>query len=121
MELLKELKRGKIWANLGNFIILTLNTLSNNNGRSWVRGIFFTFIIGILFFSLSIHSTNNYTFSCSSFFKLFFEFLNPAHQIKFLDDFDPNSYTYMWDFIGRSLIAYGIYQTVQAFRKYRNT
>ncbi|MFL0096033.1 hypothetical protein [Tenacibaculum maritimum] len=53
----------------------------------------------------------------------FLNFLNPTHKFNYLGD-DFSKYTlspsfYIWDFVGRIFVGYGIYQTIQAFRKYR--
>lgn len=115
-----------------DLINLWLNKQSNDFGRSWGKGILFTFIVGIIFFYFLIISTNQYTFGLHFNFtwdliQPFFKFMNP---IRFFDlsDLFKNKQNYIWltvtnvsyfiDFFGRILIAYGYYQTIQAFRRF---
>lgn len=120
-------KKGKASKNLQNYIILLFNWISNKNGNSWVRGIFFTVFIGLIFFYLSIITTENYSISLdkinsrdfSECSKYFLVFLNPTHSTDYLLNENPSTYSYFWDFIGRIFVSYGIYQTILAFRKYR--
>ena len=52
--------------------------------------------------------------------KQFINFLNPAHSINYIDELNPfYGIPYVFDFLGRIAVGYGIYQTVQAFRKFR--
>lgn len=105
---------------------LLFNHLSNRHGLSWGTGVFFTVCASLLFFSFSLWSTEEfeiglpYRSDISEVMMLYFEFLTPTHRVQFLDAYDPNGWTYFWDFVGRIFVAYGIYQTIQAFRKYRS-
>jgi len=109
-----------------DLVILGLNVISNKNGKSWLRGVFFTFSVALLFFYITIISTRNYYIdwdfseeNISKTGKYFFEFMTPTHKVDFLDTEGTSILTYLFDFIGRIFIAFGIYQTVSAFRKYR--
>jgi uncharacterized protein YjbI with pentapeptide repeats len=109
-----------------NLFILLLNLLSNKFGKSWLRGVFFTMLIGLLFFLTTLISTKQYSVgfdlskkNIDEFGRLFFEFLTPTHKVDFLDDKGPSLWSYFFDFWGRVFVAFGIYQTIQAFRKYR--
>lgn len=116
--------------------MLKANKLSNNYRRNWLQGVFFTIISALVFYiPLVLCSDGNLNIcvtpsqcntleSLSYFFKThfsnFFEFLNPAHKVDFLkievqDNFKPLSG--FFDFFGRLFIGFGIYQTIQAFRK----
>lgn len=110
-----------------NYIILLLNLGSNKYGKSWLRGFLFTFIVGLFFFYFTIITTDNYVIgwdiskeNITKTSGYFFTFLTPTHKTNFLSDAKPTFWTYLLDFLGRIFIAYGIYQTVQAFRKYRS-
>ena len=50
----KELNSQRSWANWGTWLtdksILFLNTVSNKNGLSWLRGITFTLVCAMIFF-----------------------------------------------------------------------
>lgn len=114
-----------------NQIIHILNLFSNGYGKSYFLGLVFTFIIGSLFFSLSLLSTSIYKLSdfTHPFFIIegnvshFLNFLNPTHKFNYLGkEFALETFYigfYIWDFVGRIFVGYGIYQTIQAFRKYR--
>ena len=51
--------------------------------------------------------------------KYYFTFLTPTHKISFMDAEKPKTFFYVWNFIGRIFISYGIFQTIQAFRKFK--
>ena len=109
-------------------IILFVMKYSNNFRQSWVRGVLFTFLVGLIPFIGFIWSLENTVWCFDSkdcicetlkIFGYYFEFLNPAHKTDFLKEH--NNYragAYFFDFIGRILIGFGIYQTIQAFRKF---
>jgi hypothetical protein len=108
-----------------DLVILGLNLISNKNGKSWLRGVIFTFSVAIIFYYITIISTNNYIIgwnlssnNISKAGKYFFEYMTPTHKVDFLDTEGTSILTYFFDFVGRIFIAFGIYQTVQAFRKY---
>lgn len=118
------------WFNFTKFN-LWLNWISNDFGRDWVRGIFFTFGVGLLFFVLLLISTDRYQFGIPTIdwdlLPCFLKFMNPLRffdfDLLFKSDakfstmqFIPGSY--LWDFLGRIFLAYGFYQTIQAFRRY---
>jgi hypothetical protein len=116
---------------VANYGILTLNRVSNNHNTSYLRGLLFTISIGILFYYLLIINSGKYVFSLSLDQKIisenipgFFNFLIPTHKfnflgVNFIENFKPNNWFYLWDTLGRVFVGYGIYQTIQAFRKYR--
>lgn len=119
----------KRWSSFLDLTVLFLNRVSNNFGSSYFNGIIFIFIIGWFFFYLSILQTELYHFSCcisweniKSGVKPFVQFLNPAHSIDYLGTENDIGYKwsfYIFDYLGRTFVGYGIYQTVQAFRKFR--
>jgi len=103
---------------------LGLNKISNNNRNSYLLGICFTVIIGLFFFILSVLSLPDYYFQLNplkwnmdDFWKNFLTFMNPTHDVNLFDNFRPSGWTYFWQTWGRIFVGYGIYQTVQAFRK----
>ncbi len=110
---------------------LGLNRISNKFGRSWGRGILFTLIAGIIFFIPLLITTNKYYFGWPSFdidlLPAYLKFINPIRFFELSHLFDgadgtsdvtPNAWSYFWDFLGRLFVAYGYYQTIQAFRRY---
>ena len=100
-------------------LLLFLNWISNNNGKSWSRGILFTLIVAFFFYwlyltvlGLSLNTNEwwkDYILFISSFPKLDLEkygYANSKWSVSLI----------IW--LSRIFISYGIYQTVAAFRKY---
>ena len=121
-ELLK-LNNGKFEDRL----ILFLNKISNNYKSSWIRSSCFIFLFGIAFYFLLVTLTEtgfSYVLNgdmISKNFQNFFEFINPTHSSNFLDYLKPsNGFFYIFDFLSKIFIGYGIYQFIQAFRKYKS-
>lgn len=111
--------------NIQNLIILFLNFISNHFGVSWFFGLTFISCIASIFFLLSITEIPEYYFTLNpknwqwEHFKYFLEFLNPTHKFDYLNEKKLTPCFYIYDFFGRILVGYGIYQFVQAFRKYK--
>lgn len=128
-QIKNDLNKNNRVENFFDKIVLWLNKWSNNHGKSYWKGIIFTLIVGSVFFYLSLLSTENYIFQLNpknwysddfrESFKYFFISMNPTHSYNYLDENKPTAWFYFWDFIGRIFIGYGIYQTIQAFRKFR--
>lgn len=106
---------------------LWMNFISNNHGKSYLRAVVFTLICGWILFSLSILNTDQYFFTLNPLLwefshglKYFIMFLLPTHSFDYLGD-EVVLYTafYVFDFFGRIVVGYGIYQFIQAFRKFR--
>ncbi|WP_299155841.1 pentapeptide repeat-containing protein [uncultured Christiangramia sp.] len=116
-------------SNLFDLLVLALNKISNNHGKSYMYGIIFTFVMAGIFFNLSIINTESYKLvdsiwdiKWSNFEEVspfFWQSLIPTHKFSYMDDLSPNNKFYRYDLIGRIFIGYGIYQTIQAFRKYK--
>lgn len=115
----------KIGSSLQNLFILLLNLTSNYFGVSWIVGFVFITLIGGIFFLMSITEIPEYyfTFNCSKWetehFKHFLEFLNPTHKFEYIQEENLTTKFYIFDFLGRIFVGYGIYQFIQAFRKYK--
>ena len=137
IKLIKKLYLSIIkWlSTVSNYSLLFLNRISNRHGTSYFRSIIFTFSVGIFFYYLSMISSTKYSFNNEINWGIFkqnistyFQFMIPTHQFKYLgNDFmrdyveTPNRYEfYFFDILGRIFIGYGIYQTIQAFRKYKS-
>lgn len=102
-------------------LILLLNRWSNNYRTSFWHGAFFTIIVASLFLTATLLFDPNFSFTMnpSKFqWKSLIIFLNPLHDIKDIIP-DPCPLSYIFDYFGRIFVGYGIYQTVQAFRKFR--
>lgn len=108
-------------------INLWLNKWSNDYGNSFGRSILFVFIVGWIFFYLSILTTEKYYFTLNTQlwdfgrgFKIFIEFLNPLHKFDYIENTELSSaWFFVFDFLGKTFVSYGIYQFIQAFRKYK--
>lgn len=114
------------WKKFGSKLNLLLNSLSNDFGRSWTKGVLFTFVFGFLFFQLILFSSPEYVFSLrfnGEMWGTYLKFMNPLRQIDLMDIFTLkiltfNGISYTLDFLGRVFVAYGYYQTIQAFRRF---
>lgn len=111
---------------------LGLNMLSSNFGRWWGRAVLFTFTVGALFFYLVVLWSEEYSFALpidfdSRLIPSYLKFMNPLRVFDTEALFrvnEPSSFltltelSYVFDFIGRVFVAYGFYQTIQAFRRF---
>jgi hypothetical protein len=105
--------------------ILWLNDISSKHGTDWFQGIKFTVIIGFLFYSLyfSLYFYDyDFEFSGESvnrFFTGYFKYLIPSYKSPFGDSALSNVFQIITFILGKIFIGYGIYQTIQSFRKFR--
>lgn len=121
-ELLRKIAKN-IWRfqivsffkNLANLAILLFNLLSNGFGLWWFCGLIFLFITTFLVFKWYLQSIG-LEFN-ENFWGYYLQFLNPTHKYDFMQNNQPQ-FSYFIDFIGRVAASLGIYQTVQAFRKF---
>jgi hypothetical protein len=109
---------------ISNIIVLSLNAISNWFGSSYIIGILFTVSIAGLFFNLALSHIGDFVFTTNISdwqWRYFVQFINPTHRFDYMKlvDVNPRQWFFIWDFLGRIFIGYGIYQTIQAFRKYR--
>lgn len=124
------------WKHISDRLIMFMNQ-SNNFGLNWIKPVilavlftFFTYIIlsSIIFFKNPILFDNQ----CGLLYNLgvyliqykhrFFLLLDPIFKLKDVFECDKNCYftsiEYFFAFIQRIVIAYFIFQTIAAFRKY---
>jgi hypothetical protein len=113
-------------------ISLFLNKWSNDFGRNWARGLAFSFGIAIVFFWLVIITSKEYCFGFpvqfdEKFVESYLKFINPLRFFETENIFrmgDSKPYitltwgSYILDFFCRVMVAYGFYQTIQAFRRF---
>lgn len=106
---------------------LWLNKISNDFGRKWIRALIFSIVVGVLFFYFLVLSTIDYCFGFPIAFDLslinaFFKFMNPLRffetEALFQNRLTLTIFSYFLDFSGRIFIAFGFYQTIQAFRRF---
>lgn len=117
---IKELKN----LPLSESILLCLNNISNNYGISWIRGLIFTFIVSIFFYSLFSFSTGSFVYTNDvlkwSIFhqKYWIGVLNFLWLPTIVSSKKLNLISYVLLIFGKIMVAYGVYQTISAFRKY---
>lgn len=119
------------WQSTWDLFVLGLNWSSNYFGKAPMQGVIFTLCFGVLFFYLSITQTAKYAMALNLDADIFLEeisnylkFLLPTHSIDYLGpeyfkDGKVSSVFLIWDILGRIFVGFGIYQTIQAFRKFR--
>lgn len=125
-EVMDNLRRRKnIGTNLQNMVLLFFNCISNYFGVSYVLSLLFLIVFGGIFYVLSICALPEYAFTLHytewdlQLGKYFFEFLNPTHKTEYIQKENLTAGFYAFDFLGRIFVGYGIYQFIQAFRKYK--
>lgn len=127
---LKEYKFKPTLSFISEYILLFLNNISNQFETDWIRGILFCIVVSIISVSIIGLSINEYTFT-----------LKASEWVILSDDFWRKSLEFLWlpnldnfqnlssnsnckalticsYIIGKSLVAYGIFQTISAFRRY---
>lgn len=120
-------KRVDYW---GERALLCLNTCSNNNGTSWLRGLGFTLLVWFIFFSIFatlkdgggttlIWLDCDYWKEALKFFWNYFGIFKDFNDLDFKIPVWRLILSIIVYFLGKIGIAYGIYQTIAAFRKYR--
>lgn len=109
---------------IGEWVLLTLNRLSNNYGMSWMRGICFTLICWILFFTLTVWAEVGFDnqiiwFLYSNRLEQSLDYFWLFNLTQGLPVDKPLTMQILFPFlIGKVFIGYGIYQTISAFRKH---
>lgn len=106
--------------------ILCATKWSTNFGNSWRRALRFTLLIGFVFYILFFISENyNYSFDInhherftSGLFRFFLvtDFFNPLETDRV---YLTNPISWNIFILGKIFIAYGIYEMIQAFRKFK--
>ncbi|WP_066633353.1 pentapeptide repeat-containing protein [Labilibacter marinus] len=120
-----------------DLFVLRLNQITNNHGSDWKRGIIFTLSTSAIFFMLfwfsleqapvvfNVNASLEHTLDgIGNIFSNYLNFTNPTHRVSFMENhyseeiFTKGAWTVFFDFIARIFIGVGLYQTIQAFRKY---
>ncbi|SDF11308.1 Pentapeptide repeat-containing protein [Pricia antarctica] len=128
---LKEFYKSKgAFKFLVNRFILGLNGLSNIYGTSFLRGIVFTFLGSSIIFYIMLTLTEEYVILCTNcdfdwqvfeeVVKYYFISLDPTHKSDFIEtSLAPSGFFQIFNFAQRIFVSYGLFQIVQAFRKFR--
>ncbi len=110
-----------------NFVdksILGLTTLFTGYNYNWFRAFIVTVLTGMLFYSMlyffefyvALNLNNDDDFSSGAFrFFLVTDFFSPFLDRKYLN----NGYSWTIFVLGKIFIAFGIYEMIQAFRKFK--
>jgi putative membrane protein len=105
-------------------ILLWFNKNSNTFGTDWVVGINYTLFVTLISTTIILSLSSNIDFlpnleGIGNFLRSLVEMLNITEwkEIEILGE-RPNNWQYILIFLARIFIAYGIYQTIQAFRKF---
>ena len=113
-----------IISNKQDKLLLWFNKNSNIFGTDWVVGINFTILVTLVAYSIILYSSPNLLFlpnleGVGNFLKGLVDILNLTdwNDITILGE-KLTTWQYIFLFIGRIFVAYGVYQTVQAFRKF---
>jgi len=130
-ESLNQLTRKKTWAEFRDYATLFTNKYSNNFGTDWWRALWLLmFVMSVVYiihnislgYGLIIYKPNEEQIdNFKEILSLFPEFLFPIHKADYIPEVVKLKITYasrFWDFVGRILSAYFIYQFIFAFRKY---
>lgn len=114
--------------NFSDLLMLWLNKISNNHGLSWNRGLFFTIFCGLLFYLIFYGCYDDLSYRMyfwGNFIKYIWLFNGIDDLIQFLNQplnsFGDCLIRFLGSIcyiIGKILVAYGIFQTISAFRKY---
>lgn len=129
--------RNELHSKKGNYeekIVLFLNNLSNGHGLSWIKGLKFTLYAWVILFSLYTWASNDYyySFKLNSFLIFQKDFWSEAISFLWLpqglgglaENLKSDLCTFSWltmillFILGKIVVAYGIYQTISAFRKH---
>ena len=118
-------EKGKSWK---DDFILSLNSFSSKNGLDWIKAlrfIFLTSFINYLFYLISYLISikrvvpNGFPIFLEGFFVYYLKFINPLMFLKSpIEDAENYFFPLLFLLLGKILISYGIYQLIQAFRKF---
>ena len=113
-----------IISNKQDKLLLWFNKNSNIFGTDWVVGINFTTLVTLVAYIIILYSSPNLLFlpnleGVGNFLKGLVDILNLTdwNDITILGE-KLTSWQYVFLFIARIFVAYGVYQTIQAFRKF---
>lgn len=105
-------------------ILLWFNKNSNSFGTDWVIGINFTMLVALVATIIVLLLSPNMCFlpnleGIGNFMRTLVEMFNITEwkDIEILGE-KPSNWQYIFIFLARIFVAYGMYQTIQAFRKF---
>lgn len=126
-ELKENKKNRNTFEYLNEISILKLNYISNKHGQYWFQGVIFTFFLSVIFYFIFALSTNQIGLIsqlnaesitlCGLYWKEVLRYLW-LPDISGIKDLEVGFWGTLIFILGKIFIAYGIYQTIAAFRKY---
>ncbi|MGM8362306.1 hypothetical protein ACSV4D_10360 [Flavobacterium sp. ARAG 55.4] len=116
-------EKGKNWK---DNLILFLNENSNYFGLDWTKGICFILKTSLMFyllylisFIIGIKDSSYLPQSCEEFLVIYIKFLNPVSFLKTpIEEAESYFFPLLFLNLSKIFVSYGIYQTIQAFRKF---
>ena len=118
-------EKGKSWK---DDFILNLNSFSSSNGLDWVKALkfilltsFVSYLFYLISYLISIKSVVSSEFpnTVEEFLVYYLKFINPLMFLKSpIEDAEKYFFPLLFLLLGKILISYGIYQLIQAFRKF---
>ena len=121
-------KKDKSVKDYGEIFSLWISKISNDHGQDWIRAVLFTLISGFFFFSLSVATgVFDYVYYTVSDMNIFFmNYLNYIIPTNFdlikCVNTDMNIFNLIlfaiFYLLGKISVGYGIFEIIQAFRKY---
>lgn len=127
---LKENKFKFSLSSIADYTLLCLNKISTQFGTNWISGVLFCILVSLISIGVINLTLGEYHFSLNigdwavftnDFWRKSFEFLwlpNLQNFNELIANSKCSALTVACYIAGKSLIAYGIFQTVSAFRKY---
>lgn len=118
------------FSSIADYTLLYLNQLSSQFGTNWISGVFFCIFVSMISIGIINLTLGEYHFCLNigdwaiftnDFWRKSFEFLwlpNLQNFSELIANSQCSAITIACYIAGKSLIAYGIFQTVSAFRKY---
>lgn len=111
------------WKKFNEYFLLTMNKWSNEFGTNWARGVGFTLgwaTLGAMgLYYMLYPGPYIYSEVDPKFWSLMFGGLSPLYKIDLLAEKGAGLGVYLWFLFYKIMVLYGLYQTVQAFRKHR--
>ncbi len=123
--------KGVQW--ISEILSILLSRISNNHGQNWIRAVIFTIGIWIIFFGIfyaivpaGVLNINQKELTVFNLFAPeFFKYLIPTDYkllVKYVDYSEMSSWLKALGasvyFVGKIFIAYGVFETIEAFRKF---
>lgn len=124
-ELAAHYKELSLWSNFKDTSILWSTKWTTDFGLSWTRAFWFTITSGFIWFSILYRIENSGTYNPEKIneffvgafrFFLVTDFFNPLENDR---TYLENGWSWLIFILGKIFIAFGIYEMIQSFRKFK--